>query len=53
MVNPDMVAKLQHSVRINSATFKEYSSIVNNENQKRATIRGLLDFNFAREPVPR
>jgi glutamate synthase (NADPH/NADH) large chain len=53
MVNPDMVAKLQHSVRINSyATFKEYSSIVNNENQKRATIRGLLDFNFAREPVP-
>lgn len=53
MVNPDTVAKLQHSVNINSfETFREYSSLVNNENKKRATIRGMLDFRWADSPIP-
>ncbi len=53
MINPETVAKLQHAVRINSySVYKEYASLVNNENKKRATIRGLLRFKSHRQPVP-
>ena len=52
MINPEMVAKLQHAVRIKSyETFKEYSGMVNQQT-RRATIRGLLDFQWAPEPIP-
>ncbi len=53
MVNPQMVAKLQHAVHINSYdVFKEYSTIVNDENRKHSTLRGLMDFKWADQPIP-
>lgn len=52
MWNPDTIAKLQHSVRIESyETFKEYTKLVDGESAKAATIRSLLRFK-KREPVP-
>src|SRR6267142_2606361 len=45
MWNPDTVAKLQHSTRINSfATFKEFTKLINDEARNRCTLRGLLNF---------
>ncbi|RJP26626.1 MAG: glutamate synthase large subunit [Candidatus Omnitrophota bacterium] len=53
MINPDSVAKLQHATRIKSyQTFKEFTRIINDDNRRRATIRSLLDFRFAPEPIP-
>lgn len=53
MINPDMVAKLQHAVRVNSYdVYQDYAKIVNDENRKHSTIRGLLDFKWADNPVP-
>ncbi len=51
--NPDTVAKLQHAVRSESfATFKEYSQAANDEAERLCTLRGMLKFKFAPEPVP-
>ena len=53
MVNPETVAKLQHAVRIKSyQVFKDFSRLVNDENKKHATIRGLLRFKGLAEPIP-
>ncbi len=53
MVNPDIVAKLQHAVRTdNYDVFKEYARIANDESRKRSTIRGMLEFQFADKPLP-
>ncbi|MBD3266413.1 glutamate synthase large subunit, partial [bacterium] len=53
MVSPEMVAHLQKSVRIkNYDEFKKYCKTVDDENRKRATIRGLLDFQWANESIP-
>jgi glutamate synthase (NADPH/NADH) large chain len=52
MYNPDTIAKLQHAVRAgNYKMFKEYSALVNAQNTKLCTIRGLLQFK-PRPPVP-
>ncbi len=52
MYNPESVAKLQHAVRSgNYKTFKEYSSLVNNESERLCTIRGLLKFRPG-APIP-
>src|SRR6059036_3231157 len=43
MVNPEMIAKLQHSTRTGSyAAFKEYSKLVDDQSRHRATLRGLF-----------
>ena len=43
MYNPDSIAKLQHAVRSGDyRLFKEYSALVNGENEKLCTLRGLL-----------
>ena len=53
MVNPETVGKLQHSVRVNSyETYQQFADLVNNENKRRATIRGMLDFNWADHAIP-
>ncbi len=53
MVNPEMVAKLQHAVRTNNARMYEtYAEHCNNQEKQLATLRGLLDFRFAAEPIP-
>jgi glutamate synthase domain-containing protein 2/glutamate synthase domain-containing protein 3 len=51
--NPDSVAKLQDSVRRESFdTFKEFSRAANDEAERLCTLRGLLDFEWASEPIP-
>jgi glutamate synthase domain-containing protein 2/glutamate synthase domain-containing protein 3 len=52
MVNPEMVAKLQHAVRMNSpAAFKKYSDFCNNQSKELATLRGLFEFKPG-TPIP-
>ncbi len=51
--NPDSVAKLQHAVRQRSfKTFREFSKASNDEAERLCTLRGLLRFRFAPEPIP-
>jgi len=53
LFNPHTVFKLQHATNSGQyKIFKEYTSLVDNQNEHRATLRGLFDFRFAREPVP-
>ncbi|MFN5531621.1 MAG: glutamate synthase large subunit [Planctomycetaceae bacterium] len=53
MVNPEMVAKLQHAVRSNSRdAYRRYADFVNNQQRNLATLRGLLEFRFASQPIP-
>ena len=50
--NPEIVAKLQQAVRIESfKTFQDYTALVNDESAGRVTLRGLLQFRPA-NPVP-
>ncbi len=50
---PDTIAKLQHAVRGNDAkTYEEYSRLVNEQSEKLLTLRGLMEFKWADEPVP-
>ncbi len=51
--NPETIALLQHAVRGGgAATFAQYSAEVNSESARRSTIRGLLRFREAAEPLP-
>ncbi|GJL53663.1 MAG: glutamate synthase [Nitrospirales bacterium] len=51
--NPDVIYKLQHSTRANDPkTFIEFSTLVNEEQKRRSTLRGLFDFRFAQDPLP-
>lgn len=53
MWTPASVAKLQHSVRSNSAaTYKEYAELINNQSRKLKTLRGMLDFRTEPTPIP-
>ncbi len=53
MFNPETVHKLQYACRNNNyKAFKEYTELVNNHSKKLCTIRGLLEFKFAPEPIP-
>ncbi len=53
MWNPDTIAKLQHSVRVESyATFKDYTKLVNDESRQHCTLRGLLNIKNASQPIP-
>src|SRR6056300_1761567 len=50
---PETIAKLQHAVRGNDAkTYAEYSKLINEQNEKLLTLRGLMDFNFADTTIP-
>ncbi len=47
LFNPQTVHKLQNACRTNNyQTFKEYSSLINNQSTNLCTIRGLFDFRF-------
>ena len=51
--NPDSIAKLQYATRANSwESYREFSQSVNDQSRQLATLRGLLEFNSDREPVP-
>ena len=53
LFNPETVFKLQHSTRSGQYTvFKEYTRLVDNQNERLATLRGLLDLRPSPEPVP-
>ena len=52
LFNPETIHRLQKAVRTGSyATFRSYSSLVNDQATNLCTLRGLLDFK-AGEPVP-
>jgi glutamate synthase (ferredoxin) len=52
LFNPETIHRLQKAVRTGSyATFRSYSSLVNDQAANLCTLRGLLDFK-AGDPVP-
>ncbi len=53
LFNPDTVFKLQHATRSNQyRIFKEYTQAVDQQNRRRATLRGLFELKPAEAPVP-
>src|SRR4029450_5404268 len=45
LFNPDTVFKLQHATRSGQyEVFKEYTRLVDDQNTRQATLRGLLEF---------
>ena len=54
LFNPDTVFKLQHSTRTGQySIFKEYTKLVDDQSEKIASLRGLLQFKAGvRPPVP-
>jgi glutamate synthase (NADPH/NADH) large chain len=52
LLNPQTVSKMQHAVYTESyATFKDYTKLINDQNQQLCTLRGLLQFKPG-TPVP-
>jgi glutamate synthase (NADPH/NADH) large chain len=50
---PDSVAKLQHAVRGNLPDeYKRFADDINLQNERLLTLRGLMEFKFAKEPLP-
>jgi glutamate synthase domain-containing protein 2/glutamate synthase domain-containing protein 1/glutamate synthase domain-containing protein 3 len=53
LVNPDSVTKLQHAVKQNRyETYEEYAKLIDEQNKKLCTLRGLMDFKWADKPLP-
>ncbi len=53
LFNPDTVFKLQHATQSGQyKIFREYTSLVDEQNENLATLRGLFEFKFAKNPVP-
>jgi glutamate synthase domain-containing protein 2/glutamate synthase domain-containing protein 3 len=51
--NPETIAALQHATRSNNPkTFEEFSRLVNDQSQRMATLRGLLEFKTTQQPIP-
>jgi len=49
---PDAVASLQHAVRGNvSSDYAKFAESINEQNRRLLTIRGLMDFHWAEEPI--
>ena len=53
LLNPNTIAKLQHSVRSgNAKTFREYTDLIDLENRQFCTLRGLMQIKAGKNPVP-
>jgi len=53
MLAPDVVAALQRSTQINSRDeFRRYQRLIDEQQTKLLTLRGLLDFKWADQPIP-
>jgi len=53
LFNPQTIHKLQYATRTASyKIFKEYSALVNAQEKEFCTLRALLDFKFAANPIP-
>jgi glutamate synthase (NADPH/NADH) large chain len=51
--NPETIYKLQHATTANDPkTFKEFSTLVNDESKSRSNIRGLLELKTLPKPLP-
>ncbi len=50
---PDTIAKLQHATRANDyRTYEEFARMVNEQNERLLTLRGLFELKEAPRPVP-
>ena len=50
---PESIGKLQHATRANDArTFSEFSKLINEQNERLLTLRGLFEFKFEPKPIP-
>jgi glutamate synthase (NADPH/NADH) large chain len=50
---PDSVARLQHAVRGNSSgEYKAFATGINEQSERLLTIRGLMQFKWADQPIP-
>jgi glutamate synthase (ferredoxin) len=53
LFNPDTVFTLQHATRSGQyQVFKDYTTLVDDQSRRRATLRGLLELQPAGQPVP-
>ena len=53
LFNPQTIHKLQNACRLGSEKiYREYAELVNNQAKNLCTLRGLLDFKFAEQPLP-
>ncbi|WP_323171177.1 glutamate synthase large subunit [Natrialba sp. PRR66] len=51
--NPETVGTLQQAVRSNDyERYQEFAELINDQNQNLQTLRGLLEFDSDREPIP-
>ena len=49
----ESVSNLQHAVRGNSADrYKDFAKTINYQSRRLLTIRGLMEFKFAEQPIP-
>ncbi len=52
LLNPQTISKLQHAVRANNpATFQEYTDLIDDQSRNLCTLRSLLKFKYAEEPI--
>lgn len=52
LFNPQTVHLLQHATRMNDyETYKKYAKLINEQNDKMYTLRGLMDFSHHRESI--
>jgi len=53
LFNPKTIHLLQKACRNNDyATFKEYTRLIDDQSERMATLRALMEFKYEREPIP-
>ena len=53
LFNPLTIYKLQHATRTNNYdVYREYAALIDEQDKNLATLRGLLDFNYASALIP-
>jgi glutamate synthase (ferredoxin) len=53
LFNPKTIHLLQKACRNNDyAAFKEYTKLIDDQAERMATLRGLMELKYAREPIP-
>ncbi|GAB4544687.1 MAG: glutamate synthase large subunit [Anaerolineae bacterium] len=53
LFNPQTIHKLQYACRTNNyELYKDYAALINDQSQKLGTLRGLLEFKYAENPIP-
>jgi glutamate synthase domain-containing protein 2/glutamate synthase domain-containing protein 1/glutamate synthase domain-containing protein 3 len=53
LFNPRTIHLLQKACRINDyKTFKEYTQLIDDQSERMATLRGLMELKYASKPIP-